>query len=96
MVMQKVDLEHMSLYYFSLNDLNFDSQHAYKTDYLTYTTLTDMTDKCFSYTDKKIKFGNILLDFNAVFDIVDPSVLLTNLNVDELKSNQLKVQLIIH
>lgn len=56
---------------------------------------TDMTDKCFSYTEKKIMAGNIFLDFNAVVDIADPSLLQTNLNVVEFNSSQLKIQLTI-
>ena len=76
--MEKVVLEQI-LHYFSLNELNSDFQAAYKADHSTHTALTEIIDKWFLLTDKKMTFVTVLRDFSATFDIVDHRILLMKL-----------------
>lgn len=57
--------------YFSVNSLNSDFQHAYKTDYSTCTALTQLTDDWLKQIDSGLLVGTVLLDFSAAFDIID-------------------------
>jgi hypothetical protein len=51
-------------------------RHAYREGHSTSTTLTQMTDDWLREIDDKNIVGAVLLDFSAVFDIIDHSLLL--------------------
>ncbi len=65
--------------YFSINSVNYDFQHAYKTGYSTCTALTKLTDDWLRQSDSKLLVGRVLLDFSTAFDIIDHDLLLTKL-----------------
>lgn len=70
---------------FSINSINSDFQHAYKSGSSTCTALTQLTDDWLKHTDSKLLVGTVLLDFSAAFDIIDHELLLTKLTVDGFK-----------
>ncbi len=66
-------------YYFGINNLNSDCQHAFRPGYSTCTALAHMTDEWRLDMDIGKLVGVILLDFSAAFDVIDHSLLLEKL-----------------
>lgn len=65
--------------YFSVNDLNTDYQHAYREEHSTAPALTQMTEDWLREIENRHLVGAVLLDFIAVFDIIDHNLLLQKL-----------------
>ena len=65
-------------YYFTVNKLTTDFQHAYRDGHSTSTALTQITDWLREIDDEKIG-GAVLLDFDNVKSRIDQSLLLAKL-----------------
>ena len=63
-------------WYFSVNKITPDFQHAYREGHSTCTALTQISDDWLKEIDNKKIVGAVLLDFSAAFDIIDLNLLL--------------------
>ena len=59
--------------YFTLNGLTTKYQHAYRQGHSTSTAMTQMTDDRLSEIDDSKVVAAVMLDFSAVFDVIDHS-----------------------
>lgn len=66
-------------YYFDINHLNSNFQHAFRPGFSTCTALMHMTDEWRMVMDNGKLVGVILLDFNTAFDVIDHCLLLGKL-----------------
>lgn len=77
-VMERIMFEQIQ-YYFDINNLNSDFQHAFRPGHSTCTALTHMTDEWRMDMDNGKLVGVVLLDFSAAFDVIDHFLLLGKL-----------------
>ena len=84
-LLEKIVLDQIQCY-FSVNKLTTDFQHAYMEGHSTCTALTQIIDDWLKEIDNKKIVGAVLLDFCAVFDIIDHNLLLRK---HVIKSNQM-------
>lgn len=74
-------------HYFEVNQLQSDTQHAYKEGYSTSTALTVLTDEWLRQIDNNKLVGVAYLDFSAAFDLVDHHLLLEKLSAYGFKQS---------
>ena len=62
-------------WYFTVNKLTTNFQHAYREGHSRSTALTQMTNDWLKEIDDEKIVGTVLFDFNAAFDITDYNLL---------------------
>ena len=77
-------------FFFTVNTLFSNFQHAYREGHSTGTALTQMTDDCLRHIDNNNIVGAVLLDFSAAFDIIDHSLLLNKLKCYNFTHNAIE------